>query len=64
MSNAEETVFLIRGVIASLSPGDQEAVKELADHIKSAIRRAGEPVGTLAMALVGAEAQAEAEVKP
>lgn len=64
MSNAEEAVFLIRGLIASLPPGEQEAVKDLAEHIRSNVLRAGPVVGNLALTLVGAEFQAEAGEKP
>lgn len=64
MSNAEETVFLLRGLIASLPPDEQEAVKDLAEHIRANVRRAGPVVGNLALALVGAEFQMEVEEKP
>jgi hypothetical protein len=53
-----ETILLIKGAISELPAAQLEACEELAEHIRSAIRTAGEPVGTLALALVGAEEQA------
>lgn len=61
MTKEQETVAIIKGVIKSLPAAQQEACKELAEHIRQACKRAGEPVGTLALALVGAETQANAE---
>ena len=49
----------IRRVISELPSREVEAVNELADHIRSAIKVAGEPVGSMALALVGAEKAAE-----
>jgi hypothetical protein len=58
MNQDQQTILLIKGAIASLSAAEQEACHELADFLRMNIKRAGEPVGTLALALVGAEAQA------
>lgn len=58
MTQEQQTVLLIKGAISELSAAEEEACLELAEHIRRAIRIAGEPVGTLALALVGAEAQA------
>lgn len=51
---------MIKGVISELPPAQSEACIELAEHIRSCCKVAGEPVGTLAIALVGAEAQLSA----
>lgn len=58
MTQEQQTVLLIKGAIFELSAAEQEACEELADHIRRLVKQAGEPVGTLALALVGAEAQA------
>jgi hypothetical protein len=55
--NDHETIWLIKGAISELPAAQSEACLELADHIRRAIKVAGEPIGTLALALVGAEAQ-------
>lgn len=60
MTVEEETVFMIKGVIASLPAADAEAVNELAEHIRQCVTKAGE-IGPLAVALVGAELQAKAK---
>lgn len=60
MTQEQQTVLLIKGVISELPAAQKEACNELADHIRRVIKQAGEPVGTLALALVGAEAQANA----
>lgn len=60
MTQEQQTVLLIKGTISELPTAQREACDELADHIRRAIKTAGEPVGTLALALVGAEAQANA----
>lgn len=60
MSEEEKTVILIKGVMSELPDDQLEACLELAQHIRTCVKTAGEPVGTLALALVGAEAQAKA----
>jgi hypothetical protein len=60
MTQEQQTVLLIKGAISELPAAEKEACNELADHIRRAVKLAGEPVGTLALALVGAEAQANA----
>lgn len=57
MTNEEQTVLMIKGAIAELPLAQQEACNELAEHLRAAIKTAGHPVGTLALALVGAEMQ-------
>jgi hypothetical protein len=56
MTSEQETVLIIKGLISQLSAAEQEACKEVADHLRRVIKQAGEPVGSLALALVGAEA--------
>lgn len=58
MTQEEQTILIIKGVISELPPAQKEACEELAEHIRQTCKVAGEPVGTLALALVGAEAQA------
>ena len=60
MTPEEQTILMIKGAISELSAAESEACKELAEHIRRAVKVAGEPVGTLAIALVGAEMQAKA----
>ena len=60
MSRDQETIWCIKGAISELPAAQEEACLELADHIRRAIKLAGEPVGTLALALVGAEQQEQA----
>ena len=60
MTEDEQTILIIKGMISDLPPAEAEACKELAEHIRGVIKVAGEPVGTLALALVGAEVQAKA----
>lgn len=48
----------IQTEIYKLPAAQFEVCNEVADHIRRAIKQAGEPVGLLALALVGAEAQA------
>jgi hypothetical protein len=59
MSTEEQTILMIKGLIASLSAAEQDACNELIDHMRRQIASAGEPIGTLAIALIGAEAQAK-----
>jgi len=60
MTTEQQTVLLIKGVISELPEDQREACNELAHHIRLLIKNAGEPVGTLAIALIGAEKQMEA----
>jgi hypothetical protein len=60
--SADQTqVLIIKGLITTLPPDQSEACLEVAEHLRRVIKMAGEPVGTLALALVGAEAQAKGE---
>jgi len=51
----------IKAFIKTLSPEDQEAIGDLAEHIKHAVSRAGPAVGFAALALVGAECEEAVE---
>ncbi len=53
----QKLVLTIKELITDLPADQAEAVYELAEHIRAVVRTAGEPVGTIALALVGAEAQ-------
>lgn len=57
MTQEQQTVLLIKGAISELPAAKSEACKELAEHIRAACKVAGEPVGTMALALVCAEEQ-------
>lgn len=57
MSEYEQTVLMLKGLISELPPVQREACEELADHLRLQIETAGEPVGLLAISLVGAELQ-------
>ncbi len=58
MTQEEQTVLIIKGIISELPAAQSEACRELAEHIRRICKLAGEPVGTIALSLVGAEAQA------
>lgn len=60
MTPEETTVLIIKGAISELPAAQLEACEELAEHIRSVCKAAGEPVGSFALALVGAEAEAAA----
>jgi hypothetical protein len=57
--NDQTTLLLIKGVISDLSSADQKTVKQCAGQLKVTIKEAG-VYGSLALALVGAEAAVEA----
>ena len=59
MTNEQETLLMLQGVVAGLSPAENEACKELQEHFRRAIAQAGPIVGRLALAVVGAELAAE-----
>jgi hypothetical protein len=50
----------IQDMIYSLPAAQCEACNEVAEHMRRVIKQAGEPVGTLALSLLGAEAQSKA----
>jgi hypothetical protein len=51
---------MIKGLISSLPAAQQEACNELAEQMRRQIAAAGEPIGTLVVALIGAETQEKA----
>lgn len=57
MSNKSERTLAIERLIYDLPLDQQEAAEELIEHIRRVVKRAGEPVGTLAVTLVVSEAQ-------
>lgn len=57
MTDEQQTILLIKGAISELSAAESEACHELAEFIRMHVKRAGSPVGELAIALVGAEMQ-------
>ena len=60
MTHEQEKVLLVKEAIASLPPEQLRACTDLADHLRQTCRLVGNPVGVLALALIGAEAQLEA----
>lgn len=57
LSENKQVLRLVNNAIEELSPDQQEACRELAEFIQTNLRRAGDPVGILAFALVCAEHQ-------
>lgn len=57
MKPEEETVLMIKGMISGLPAAEREACDELCEHFRVTIKTAGEIVGPLAIALIGAELQ-------
>jgi hypothetical protein len=55
----EETILIIKGAISELPPELKKATLELAEFIRMNVKKAGSPVGPMALALVGAEMQKE-----
>ena len=58
MTEEQQTVLMIKGLISELPKEQIEACYKLIDDIKHLMAEAGEPVGTLSVALIGAELQA------
>lgn len=58
MTQDEATILMIRWAIASLPAAEAEACNDFAEHIRRSVKLAGDVVGPLAVALVGAEMQA------
>jgi hypothetical protein len=59
MNTNQETILLIKRAISELPTAQTEACQELAEHFRMLVKTSGEPVGTLAFALVGAELQSQ-----
>lgn len=60
MNTEEQTVLMIKGLISELPSEQREACLALVQSLKDQLKSAGEPVASIALALVGAEAQLEA----
>jgi len=58
MTPEQETLLVIKGAISELPAAQREACEELADHLRTLIRNAGD-IGPMALALIGAEAAAQ-----
>ncbi len=57
MTQDQETLLMVKGLIFGLPAEDQAACKKLADDIRALIKSAGPVIGPLSIALVGAELQ-------
>ncbi len=57
MTEDEQTVLMIKGAISELPVASREQCEELAGHIRRMVDEAGDVVGPLAVALIGAEMQ-------
>lgn len=51
-------LLMIRGIVASMTPEDQEAIRKHAEHLRTYLKEGG-AMAQVALALVGAEACAE-----
>ena len=60
MTQEEQNVLMIKGLISELQDDQREACNMLAQSIRQSLEIAGDPVGTLVLALVGSEAQLKA----
>ena len=61
MTEDELTILAIKGVISELPQDQQQACEALIKQIRELMKQAGSPVGECAIALIGAELQAEAD---
>jgi hypothetical protein len=59
MTEEELTVLAIKGAITELPPAEREQCEAMVEHLRRMVADAGSPVGTLAIALIGAELQLE-----
>lgn len=59
MTQEQQTVLLIKGLISELPEDQRQICNELVSRIRLFCESAGEPVGSLALALIGAEKQME-----
>lgn len=59
MTQEEMVVMMIKGAIEELPSAEREQCKELAEQIRHMRKAAGDPVGSMAIVLVGAELAAE-----
>lgn len=56
MTKDQQTILLIRDLISKLPPKEAESCHEIAEHLRKICE--ANPVGLIALALVGAEEQA------
>lgn len=59
MTQDQETILLIKGAISELPDDQQKECKDLILSIKAILRTSDDTIGTLVIALIGAELQAE-----
>lgn len=59
LSQDEQTVLMIKGAIASLSTEQHAQCMELYNKVVGLMSDAPDPLGTLVIALIGAEMQAK-----
>lgn len=59
MTEEEQTVLMIKGMIASLPPASREQCEAMVEHLRRMVSDAGDVVGPLSIALVGAELDAQ-----
>lgn len=59
MTEAQQTLLLIKGAMTELPPEDQAAIAVCAESIRELIKAAGDGIGPFALTLVGAEMQVE-----
>jgi hypothetical protein len=57
----QETILMIKGAISELPPAQREQCEAMVEHLRRMVKDA-EPVGGLAIALIGAEMQAGVEI--
>lgn len=54
----QQTILMIKGAISELPPAHREQCEAMAEHLRRMVNDAGDVVGPLAIALIGAELQA------
>jgi len=59
MTEAQQTLLLIKGTMTELPAEEQAAIASCAGSIRELIKAAGDGIGPLALALVGAEMQVQ-----
>lgn len=59
MTNEQETLLMIKGLIFEMPISEKEKFVSLVENIKKLLNEAGEPSASLAIALIGAEKQLE-----
>lgn len=64
MTQDEQTILMIKGAISEWPPELRAQFESLAENLRRLLKDAGNPVGPLALALVGSEIQAKLEAAP